>query len=465
VKGIARTILLMLCWGGLTRWLVGIGLFLTATGLGALTYRWHPDLLPLFRLQVLVGVALGLISPLLVGGVVFRSLSAARAVALIPNGRLQLVLGAFLSYLLLSLWVGVAVNMTRGASVGLVFATAFAILSVQFFGYYWSSQYRLGGLWLLSWIVWLQPFIGAFKVSYLRDWLNTASGISVVVLMSLCAWLAFAVLYLRARRVGVPVLNGFLILTRTAAKASRFASDPHDGAAHSPDYTRRYAARTLLLGIAWNRRSIWQRLFWGILIVLIVGLPAHLPAQLIGAVGHSIGNSFAWVPIQVVAGPVAWSFAFTMTQRARLLWLSSGLARVELFRLVESYAWRLMLISICVVMLLTVPRFLLGIRDFSGAVQLALFMAIPFASGAAFLYGGMSYVTGRKLTGTLITAVCAAFWLVNLAFPLTGTAAPAPTLLALQIVLVPVLRALALRQWRDIDWLLNRPKRLPVRLA
>jgi hypothetical protein len=30
---------------------------------------------------------------------------------------------------------------------------------------------------------------------------------------------------------------------------------------------------------------------------------------------------------------------------------------------------------------------------------------------------------------------------------------------------VPVLRALALRQWRDIDWLLNRPKRLPARIA
>jgi hypothetical protein len=461
VKGIGRTILLMLCWGGLTRGLLGIGLFLSVTGLGALTYGWHPDLLPLFRLQALVGVALVLISPVLVGGVVFRSLSAARAVALIPNGRLQLVLGAFVSYLLLALWVGVAVNMTRGGLVGVVFATAFAILSVQFFGYYWSSQYRLGGLWLLSWIIWLQPFIGAFEVAYLRDWLNTATGISVVVLISLCAWLAFAVLYLRARRVGVPLLDGFLIMTRTAAKASHLAPVANSVAAQTPHYTRRYAARTLLLGIAWNRRSIWQRLFWGTLIVLLVGLPA----QLKGVVGSSIGNLFAWVPILVVAGPVAWSFAFTMTQRARLLWLSSGLARVELFTVVESYSWRLMVVAVCVAMLLVVPRFLLRIRDFSALVQLVTFMAIPFASGAAFLYAGMSYVTGRKLAGTLIIAVCAAFWLVNLAFPLSGTAAPAPALLAMQIVLVPVLRALALRQWRDIDWLLNRPKRLPLRLA
>jgi hypothetical protein len=461
VKGIGRTILLMLCWGGLTRWLVGIGLLMTATGLGALNSRWHPSLLPLFELGALVGVALVLISPVLVGGVVFRSLSAARAVALIPNGRLKLVLGAFASYLLLSLLVGVAVHMTRGGSVGLLTAAALAILSVQFMGYYWSSQYRLGGLWLLSWILWLQPFIVGFKTGYLRDWLSTATGLGAAVLLILCAWLAFGFRYLRARRVGVPLLDGFLIVTRTAAKTARFAPVPHSVAAQIPHYTSRYAARTLLLGIAWNRRSIWQRLFWGILIVLIVGLPA----QLLGAVGNSIGSSFAWVPLQLVAGPVAWSFAFTMTQRARLLWLSSGLPRVELFRLVESYTWRLMLIAICVAMLPTVPRYLLGIRDFSAAVQLAMFMAIPCASAAAFLYAGMSYVSGRKLAGTLIIAVCAAFWLVNLAFPLTGTAAPAPALLAMQIVIVPVLRALALRQWRDIDWLLNRPKRLPVRLA
>jgi hypothetical protein len=450
MKGIGRTILLLLCWGTLPRWLLAIGLILTLGGLG--TRLWHPELQPWFKFQVLLGTALVLISPVLVGGVVFRSLSAARAVALIPNGRLKLVLGAFASHLLLALLAGIAVSATRAEVTAPVFATVFTVLNLQFFGYYWSSQYRLGALWLFSWAVWMQLLIGPLKTWHLSDRFNSTTGLLIVLLMNLCAWLVFALLYLRTRRIAAPPLDGFTA-TRSAPVPTTAAELPH--------YTPRFAARTLLLGMPWNRRTMWQRLFWGALIVLLVGLPS----QLLTPMGASIGNSFAWVPILVVAGPVAWSFAYLMTQRARLLWLSSGLARVELFRMVESYSWQLMLSAVCVAMLLVVPRFLIRVREFSAGVQLLMFVAIPFASGAAFLYAGMSYVSGRKLAGTVIVAVCTTFWLLNLGFPLSGTATPAPTLLALQVVLVPVLRALALRQWRDIDWLLNRPKRLPARIA
>jgi hypothetical protein len=450
VTGIGRTILLMLCWGGLQRGLLALGLILTLSGLGASTSHWHPEFQYWFGLQVFLGIALVLISPVLVGGVVFRSLSAARAVALIPNGRLKLVLGAFASHLLLALLAGIAVGETRAQLAAPIFATVFTVLNLQFFGYYWSCQYRLGGMWLLSWVAWMQLLIAAFKSWQLGDWFSSPTGLAVTLLINLCAWLAFAILYLRARRIHMPLLDGFLIPNRTASKAPGVAT---------PHFSRRHAARTLLLGMPpWNRRIAWRRWSWGILIVLFVGVAA----QLHGAVGNSIGNSFGWVPILVVAGPVAWSFAFIMTQRARLLWLASGLARSELFKVVESYSWQLMLTVVSIALLLTIPRFVLGIRDLSAAVQLGMFMTIPFASGAAFLYAGMSFVTGRKLAGTFILAVCAASWLINIGFPLSGSVSPAPVLLALQIILVPVLRALALRQWRDIDWLLNRPKRLPV---
>jgi hypothetical protein len=463
MKGVARTVVVLLCWGALQRWLLAIGLILTVAGRAALASAWHPNLQPLFVLQVSFGTMLVLISPLLAGGILFRSLSAARAVALIPNGRLKLVVGAFASHLLLALFAGVALSMIGGkfTAPAPVFATAFAVLSVQFFGHYWSSQYRAGGFWLLTWILWTRLIIVAFKAGHLGDWLGTATGLSVALLVVVCAWLAFSLRFLRTRSVGVPVLDGFMIWTRSASKVSRFASDPNGAPAEIPHYTRRFATRTLLLGIPWNRSSMWQRFFWGILILVFVGIPT----QLIGPADHSIANSFAWVPILVVAGPMAWAFAFTMTQRARLLWLASGLARVELFRLVESYSAQLTLIAICVAMLLTVPRFLLGVRDFSAVVQLLTLMAIPFASGAAFLYAGMSYVTGRRLAGTVIIVVCGAVWLVNIGMPLSGTIAPAPIQLTVEVMLVPVLRALALRQWRDIDWLLNRPKRLPARIA
>ena len=83
MKGIAQTILLLLCWGPLQRWLLGIGLVLSVGGIVALTNVWHPDFQPLFAIMVFVGIACVVISPALVDGIVFRSLSAARATGLI----------------------------------------------------------------------------------------------------------------------------------------------------------------------------------------------------------------------------------------------------------------------------------------------------------------------------------------------------------------------------------------------
>ena len=81
------------------------------------------------------------------------------------------------------------------------------------------------------------------------------------------------------------------------------------------------------------------------------------------------------------------------------------------------------------------------------------------------IYAGMSYIRGHRLAGALMAAVCVVLWFIDILNGSSGAIMAPSQLLAIQIILVPVLRLLALRQWQDIDWLLNRPKRLPVRLA
>jgi hypothetical protein len=473
MKGVAQTILLLLCWGALQRWLLGIGLVLAVGGLVALTNVWHPDFQPLFAIMVLVGVICVVISPALVGGIVFRSLSAARATGLIPNGRLKLVLGAFKSQLLVALFVGVAIgvlftsssltqsshlNRTTGQLTAVVFVITYALLSVQFIGYYWFSQFPFGGIWLFGYALWPQLFLATGRHWHLEALFATPAGLEGALAVIVSGWLLFALLYLRTRRIGVPHLDSFLLFSgKRSMSAAPHAAAEHPISVEIPQYSRRNALRTLLLGLPENRPTLTVRVgIWVALLVFFVGLPLRLKGN--------TGNPLAWVPLMIVTGPIAAAFSISMTQRARTLWLASGLGRAELFAEVERYSWRLMLIVTGISLTLLVPQFVLGVHDLAAAAHFLRNAATPITCAAAFIYAGMAYIRGHRLAGSLIVALCVALWLIDI-LNLNGAIAAPSLLLGVQIILVPVLRLLSLRQWQDIDWLLNRPKRLPLRLA
>ena len=117
MKGIARTVVQLIYGNGLQRWLLGIGLILTLLGT-VLRVTWRNAALQgLFAVTALLGVAIAAISPIVVGVVMFRALSAARSVQLIPHGQLKLIQGAFSAQLLLALFMALSVSTLVSGSV------------------------------------------------------------------------------------------------------------------------------------------------------------------------------------------------------------------------------------------------------------------------------------------------------------------------------------------------------------
>jgi hypothetical protein len=112
--------------------------------------------------MTIIGVITAVISAVLANGIVFRSLSAPRAVWLIPNGRLKLLLGAFSTQLLLAVFISSLIatltasglsshgtpSQTTASVLATMFAATYAALTLQFIGYYLASQSRFGGFWL-----------------------------------------------------------------------------------------------------------------------------------------------------------------------------------------------------------------------------------------------------------------------------------------------------------------------------
>jgi hypothetical protein len=73
-------------------------------------------------------------------------------------------------------------------------------------------------------------------------------------------------------------------------------------------------------------------------------------------------------------------------------------------------------------------------------------------------------VRGRRLADVLIVGTVTLLWLVEFIVSRTDIEASvmAP-LLGAQLLLASVLRVVAQRRWRSIDWLINRPPRLAAR--
>ena len=87
-------------------------------------------------------------------------------------------------------------------------------------------------------------------------------------------------------------------------------------------------------------------------------------------------------------------------------------------------------------------------------------------SGAGMLYLVLMHTRGWRLADILLTTVLSALWFVGLIVSVVGNrGSPLLFLLAVQILLIPVLRAWALARWTRIDWMINRPQQLAQRLG
>jgi hypothetical protein len=414
-----------------------------------------------------IGLMLALMPSVMLDGVVFRSLSAPRAIQLIPRGQLKLLLGAFTTQLLLAALIGAAVAalMSLGspahrppwesisARVAAVVVLAFAGLTVHFIGFFCTAQLRFGALWLLGYIVWPRLVLGAFARWHLHDLFSTAAGFEALLTFSLAAWLGFAIGYLRARRIRLPHRPGFGM-----DKASGSAFYSKDIPTAGPQrYTRRESLRMLLSATPRRRLSGFSSALLGILgFFVLVSLSTGIHGS------FSDNGLFFGRLACLVAGPVAAGYCGWLANRAKSLWLPSGLGRAELCREIEARGWRVVIVVSAIAIAL--EAIWIG---FSGSRLSEIgILVTPLASGAMLIYATLQYVRGRRILDVLIVAGCGALWFFEMICVMAGAPSQVvTTLVAVQIILVAPLRMLAVRRWQNIDWLIFKMVRSPPGLG
>lgn len=462
MKGIVLTVRLVLAWSTMTRRLQTVGLALVAAGLAGLRVTGPPG--ALFVIMVIIGVVAAAVSPALMGGVVFRSISASRTLQLVRNGRLQLALGAMASQMLLAgLIAGVIATMavigigTRPLHIAVaggvlmqMFVRTFALLTLQFIGFFLVAALRVGMLWLSTWIIWSQLIQVGYHSWHLGDLLASAAGLTAVLGLTVLAWIAFVVGCITVRRIQIPHWNNFgLRPPAQTVKAARPAR-----ASSQRTFTRLQALRTLLWTRSAHDGNLW----------ILIALPAGL---LLFAVfnalqGHWNPGHLLSVVLCMLAGPLAGSCAGVMAQRARPLWLLCGMGRAELFAELEARSWRIVLIAavlwggIGALWLIISPVF-----PSSPLHRQPVLLVTPLASGALFVYAQLQHVRGARLADSAILGAAIALYLAEAFSVMLGAdSAVVSGLIAIQIILVLPLRALARRRWQRLDWLIH--KRAPL---
>ncbi len=448
MKGIAASMLRLLYVSRLQRWLLGIGLPTMLLALGALAGGWHPDAQPLFRLAGILGVVTAFISPVVVGPLLFRSLCAPRIVTLIPHGRLKLFLGALCSQLLLAVIIGGCWALMNGyaelhpgsasesplARAGTASAITFGGMTVFYMLFYCAMRSRLAAFIFLPFL--LLPRLFSLPVAHqsLGAWALTPTGLGVEVGASLLVWTVFG-----------------LAVTRSGSVAAPSAAIHASSLRQRPAYTSREAIRTLLTGNVNMRRMI-------VLAVLFIGALALVTTLGSNGLRQNRPNLLMWAFMACLFASIsAGMFGGTMVRRAKLLWLTAGKARAELFTEIEMQSWRLIFFAFGAAMLIALPLLAFADHAHPAVATLLAILALPLSSGAAVAYVGLLYVRGNRVSDILIVAANTIYVLV-VTFVAASNSHLFPVVLGIQIISVALIRQVARERWNRLDWLLVRQR-------
>jgi hypothetical protein len=399
-----------------------------------------------------LGVALMVITPVLAGGVFLRLIVAPRATRLLPNARPRLLFGTFGVVLVaVLLWVGTYWLVFQQAPLEYrPKATAYVmmfLLTLSFATQCTIAQFiaARGPVWLLlSLTLWQMPYL---VVRLLR--LPDASQLQAGPIMAggiVLAWLAFGIWFVRVRRIGragwtgggAVAGTGNLPATRPLAMRKR---------------TREQALERDILGLA---SPLKIATVWLVCAGLLVGV------QLLSALGH--GNREAIVSMvlctlsfcAVVIGAVVNQIA----TRSRGLWLVGQRSRAELFAWCERRMLRTALaVALPFVLLAALVWLLLPPRPVLPPVYLLCAMLAPGATAAWY---GLAQIRSNVVFDIAGGVLMFTGWLFGLAVPLfKGSTEPRWGVFIAQLALVVVLREIARRRWRRVDWPRAAPAALP----
>lgn len=462
MKGVGRTILQLLCLSNAFQvWLMAIGTIAIVTGLSARAGGWYPAAADLWSVLTILGLVTAVAAPLVLTPLLFRAISAPRSVGLIPHGRLQLLLGALASQLLLCLFIGLvtatllsvgtagheAPGATAAAILAQVTAISFGCLTLHFIGFFWTSRSKLSALWLVGCAIWPRLVLVAIAPRHLGDLIATSPALGAWLATCLLAWLGFGLVYVRVRRIAA--LFGGSSGSGTSPVPALVSHHTH--ARQTQRYSEQQALRLLLLGSA--RKPGMQSAVLLTAALLVIALSLLVTSGRISARGWLLPIAGA----SLLASTIPGIFAGWMTLRARMLWLTSSLGRLELFRAAELRSWRIVGIVAAIALGIELPLLVLSVNAAPAAMRLVGILAMPLITGAAFVYVSLMGMPERRLIYALVSVACVAVIGADFLCLIATTTSWLPMLLAAQVILLPALRTIAQRRWQRMDWLINKP--------
>jgi hypothetical protein len=407
----------------------------------------------------LLGLTLVVVPTALAAGASLRALSAPSTHALLPRFRVRVLLAV-------ALFVGSIGLLWYASAVGLVWLGGDDVLEGGLAGAAVAAVYAVGMLTaivLFMLVFTAQPNWGWLLLPSMLvggNWLDAggpqrlaAAGVSlpwIVGLASLTAWSAFAVWYLRARRIR-PVLlitdtHGWTEVWRRRAdrRQKRWPAD----------LTRRSAIGILL----WSGRvqpvlprQLLNAAALGAFLCLVAPLLQYLPSQ---TQAPPPFTTFVWPFYAMLFTLFAAHFIVRQSRRA---WLRVGGSRVRVLRTVEWEMARLYLRAItCITALVLASLWVLETPPTEAAWGFALMAsAVLYAACLGLASVGRAWPFLLGLFGMLVVQA------VLLGLEQKPPSPPQPgALLGVQLAAAIVLRALAEFRWRNIDWLKLRVMRL-----
>jgi hypothetical protein len=405
-----------------------------------------------FVLNLMLMQTLGM--EILFAGVSFRAAAAFRALTLIPYSRLRLALAALLAVVLAASLVTASAAITHHAApcidvpwgglsgtFGGTLALGCLVIMTSFLasgGAMWS---RLGWVALLL----LGGLLLAVRGGHVAKQLGLTP-VGGIELIAAAGAIAFAVWYSRARVISPPQSN------QNTSSLSLGIADIRPS--ESIGKSREESADICLMGRTSVLRACWP---W----LLLFACNNLLYVYFFGIWSYGVHRPNPdWSIVFPLTLTLIVSFgAFFPTlvlRRSRALWLLGGLSRLELFERVEkislsSFAWSAgPALAMWALAWLANP----------GAWGLYL-LALSVSTSLCSVYLTLLDVRRNSQFNPYTTALVVLTWALFMPHEMLHLLAPgdprALLLPAAEIAATPALRAIALRRWQHIDWLICKP--------
>ncbi|MEO6079598.1 MAG: hypothetical protein ABIQ86_07455 [Steroidobacteraceae bacterium] len=447
------------CWSiiPLQSWIVLLGavFLLGAMGFGA--FEQEPQDIHIYAMVGMAGAIIIAFVPALSGGAALRFASSRSMLHLRPRGRATMLSASMLAITALAALIALPVLLGQFAtqSAGFapiprsplpahVFAVSWSVMALL-----WGIVFVASGSRAFSFLAILPIFIVPPLLIHSSQAALDLPGPFTWFLLALAFWLLFTVWYMRADAFRTPRWFG-------DRSSQNFESTPAGMVSSLLDFSRsalspQRAGSLLLLGASSPLRYAITNTVWLAVIFLFFAVMGTGSAR--ARAGRVPGMEF----VLVFGATLGAQLAYMSARRARLLWLRAGSDRMSLFAMAERNGLAATLWSLLLTAAIVGCFTLLRAPDF--ARSLLLFAAAQLPAWVAAYYCGMSLTRTPNLID-----VCLCIGLVLLFFVQMVFVQPKVDVSSLQLSLAAafwlglsiLLRALAKRRWRALDWRIAR---------